>query len=382
MAYTTVTGGQEAIAQSHELVKFYRVQHAAESLSIDTIQSQLRLLVDRIMSESSLYAPSYAALALKQAQGDPAEATFLLCAYRSTLPRNYYSTIARTSEMRVIRRISSSFKDIPGGQMLGPTFDYTHRLLDFSLASESMDEIGDFLANAGLSVDELKDAPPFSKVIDLLRDQGLMAPVEQASVEQEPFDVTREKLKFPISRSARLQLLARGESGALTAIAYSSMRGFGIVHPTIGELRVGYLPIAMPYPYGDDEELFIGEVLVTEVEAINSFKMGTEDSDVQFSLGYGLVFGQNETKAISMAILERSLETPGTSPAQDEEFVLLHIDSLESNGFVSHLKLPHYTTFQASLDRIRSVKGNVDCREEEEDEFASIVRNQVQADQL
>jgi alpha-D-ribose 1-methylphosphonate 5-triphosphate synthase subunit PhnI len=34
------------------------------------------------------------------------------------------------------RRISATFKDAPGGQVLGPTFDYTHRLLDFALAAE------------------------------------------------------------------------------------------------------------------------------------------------------------------------------------------------------------------------------------------------------
>lgn len=38
--------------------------------------------------------------------------------------------------MAVRRRISATFKDLPGGQVLGPTFDYTHRLLDFSLLED------------------------------------------------------------------------------------------------------------------------------------------------------------------------------------------------------------------------------------------------------
>lgn len=38
-----------------------------------------------------------------------------------------------TASMRLERRISAVYKDIPGGQMLGPTYDYTHRLLDFTL---------------------------------------------------------------------------------------------------------------------------------------------------------------------------------------------------------------------------------------------------------
>ena len=32
--------------------------------------------------------------------------------------------------MLVERRVSATYKDLPGGQLLGPTFDYTHRLLD------------------------------------------------------------------------------------------------------------------------------------------------------------------------------------------------------------------------------------------------------------
>ena len=32
-----------------------------------------------------------------------------------------------------VRRISATFKDVPGGQLLGRTRDYTQRLLDFSL---------------------------------------------------------------------------------------------------------------------------------------------------------------------------------------------------------------------------------------------------------
>lgn len=95
--------------------------------------------------------------------------------------------------------------------------------------------------------------------------------------------------------------------------------------------------------------------MLTEVETINSFTQN-EQGEPEFMLGYGLTIGQNEVKAISMAILERSLETEGASPTQDEEFVLLHIDTVEANGFVSHLKLPHYITFQSMLDQIRKTK--------------------------
>ncbi|TDG00563.1 carbon-phosphorus lyase complex subunit PhnI [Paenibacillus piri] len=375
MAYVAVTGGQEAIARANELVGCYRLRGSEHSLDVKQLERQLRLLVDRMMGEGGLYAPEYAALALKQAEGDPAEAAFLLRAYRSTLPRNHYSRMMEPSEMRVIRRISSSFRDIPGGQVLGPTYDYTHRMLNFSLRGESAADIAaamqpfmeDTLDGMAEYSAEGDSRYSFKKVADLLREQGLMAQVRSTGAqerEEEPFDITRQKLTIPASRSARLQSLARGETGAMTALAYSSMRGYGVVHPTIGELRVGYTQVHIPHPFrqageaGEDsgDSVYIGEMLMTEVETINSFKQDSESGNVQFILGYGLCFGQNELKAIAMAILERSLETKGAAPAQDEEFVLLHIDSVESGGFVSHLKLPHYITFQSSLDRIRQAQ--------------------------
>lgn len=85
------------------------------------------------MTEGGIADRELAALALKQASGDNVEAIFLLRAYRTTLPRLAVSEPINTAEMRLERRISAVYKDIPGGQLLGPTYDYTHRLLDFTL---------------------------------------------------------------------------------------------------------------------------------------------------------------------------------------------------------------------------------------------------------
>lgn len=79
--------------------------------------------------------------------------------------------------------------------------------------------------------------------------------------------------------------------------------------------------------------------------------------EIEFSLGYGICSGQNETKAIAMSILDRCLEVGNPEyPTQNEEFILLHIDSVEATGFISHLKLPHYVTFQSKLDSVRKSK--------------------------
>ena len=133
MGYSAVKGGLEAISAAERLVQHPPL--AADESALDTrqLEHQLGQGVDKIMSEGGLYAPALAALALKQAEGDLFEAAFLLRAYRSTLPRVGYSLPTRGDQMRVLRRISSAFKDVPGGQLLGRTRDYTQRLLDFSL---------------------------------------------------------------------------------------------------------------------------------------------------------------------------------------------------------------------------------------------------------
>ena len=135
MAYVAVSGGEEAIESSIQLLEYYR-SNSQKDLELETIETKLSLLVDRVMSEAGLYSPRYAALALKQCEGSPEEAVFLLRAYRSTLKRSYDTKVADTANMRIVRRISAAFKDIQGGQILGATYDYTHRLMNFSLAEE------------------------------------------------------------------------------------------------------------------------------------------------------------------------------------------------------------------------------------------------------
>lgn len=356
MGYVAVTGGTEAIRNVGKLNRYYRLKGSRNPIGVPLLEKQLRYLIDRIMSEGGMYAPELTALALKQAEGDPYEAAFLNRAYRSTLPRNHYSRSLKTDELRIVRRISSTFRDVPGGQILGPTFDYTHRMLDFRLLEE---EAGfeDLLplGEGGLSGDA--DPSRFPKVVGKLREEGLLAAKDPHGEMAEPSDITRQTIKFPYPRSARLQALARGETGAMVALAYSAMRGYGSAHPTIGELRVGYAGVYIPHPYEDDGEedgVYLGEILVTEVETINAMAKDPSSGRVRFRMGYGLVFGQNELKAISMAILDSELGSGGGKPPQDEEFVLSHIDCVDSGGFVSHLKLPHYITFQSKLDGLRN----------------------------
>ena len=135
--YVAVKGGERAIDNAHAwLAEERRGDTTFPELSVAQIREQMALAVNRVMAEGSLYDPDLAALAIKQARGDLIAAIFLIRAYRTTLPRFGGSNPIETEDMACDRRVSATFKDAPGGQVLGPTFDYTHRLLDFKLAAD------------------------------------------------------------------------------------------------------------------------------------------------------------------------------------------------------------------------------------------------------
>lgn len=351
--YVAVKGGEKAIASAHKLLADNRRgKREVPEVSLEQISEQLGLAVDRVMAEGSVYDRELAALAVKQAQGDLIEAAFLLRAYRTTLPRFAVSEPIDTSRMSITRRISATYKDLPGGQVLGPTYDYTHRLLDFSLAGDDDDT-----PEAEAGIEEIDGDMP--KVVEFLDGEGLVEKETPPEGDPSAGDITRNPLRLPADRDVRLQCLARADEGFILALGYSAQRGFGGSHPFVGEIRIGEAPVVIqPEELGFPIE--IGDVMVTECEMINQFK-GSKDVPSQFTRGYGLVFGANEKKAMSMSVVDRALrcgelgEEP-YSPVQDEEFVLYHGDNVESSGFLQHLKLPHHVDFQADLVMVRQMR--------------------------
>jgi alpha-D-ribose 1-methylphosphonate 5-triphosphate synthase subunit PhnI len=361
MGYVAVKGGQDAIESANELVEYYRLKGGTEPIRLEQVKTQFRLAIDRAMGEGSLYAPEHAALAVLQTEGDSFEAAFHLRAYRATLNRRYYSEILNTRDMFVERRISSTFREIPGGQILGPTRDYSLRLLNPALLQHTMGSIEQFLDRVRNSVDpeKLQGVRTFSKVVNLFLEEGLMRAEGAPGENRRVFDVTREAIKFPVPRSAVLQMLARADTGALMAMAYSTMRGFGVSHGTIGELRVGEAGVRLNDARGRSR--YVGKIKVTECEMVGGEgrrgKNGKRKKAApHLSVGYGLCFGQNETKAISMGMVESGIRHPDpNSPANNQEFVLYHTECVEGYGFTNHLKLPHYVTFQSNLSNLRQV---------------------------
>ncbi len=350
MAYVAVSGGEEAIEESIRLLDLYR-SGTEKDIELEAIEKKLSLLVDKVMSEAGLYSRTYAALALKQCEGSTEEAVFLLRAYRSTLKRNFYTNVANTRNMRLVRRISAAFKDIPGGQMLGATYDYTHRLMNFGIRNENAKAMFEKMEQR-IESQKQEEVVYCPRVSDELKKEGLIDIYEEDN--KMPFDVTERILEFPAERSAILQTLSRADTGYISGLCYSVLRGFGQVHPTVGELRTGYLELEIPYMNQENESLYIGEILLTEAE---TFNQAEDESQLKLASGYGAVFGRNENKAIAMSVLDRELDKGGEYPPNDQEFVLMHGDCIEMNGFISHLKLPHYVTFQSKLDAVRKTRG-------------------------
>ncbi|MEX2644130.1 MAG: carbon-phosphorus lyase complex subunit PhnI [Acetobacterales bacterium] len=355
--YVAVKGGERAILNSLKLLaEERRGDESTPELTLSQIADQLGLAVDRVMTEGSICDRELAALAMKQARGDLIEAIFLLRAYRTTLPRFGVTEPIDTARMTVRRRVSATFKDVPGGQVLGPTYDYTHRLLDFGLAGDGNGR--DPAQHRAERGDGQSDSE-VPHVLELLNKEGLIEQEEAAGDGEPPCDLTREPLEFPAERPTRLQNLARGDEGFLLALGYSTQRGFGNNHPFVGEVRLGDVSVEFePEELGFPIE--IGDITVTECEMVNQFR-GSKSKPPQFTRGYGLTFGHCERKAMSMALVDRALRAgelgeARKAPAQDEEFVLYHTDNVEASGFVQHLKLPHYVDFQSELELIRGIR--------------------------
>lgn len=372
MGYVAVRGGGKAIEESLKLLELERVGSSA-AWGTDQIEGMFPELVDQVMGEASLYAPRLAALALKQAQGSPDEAVFLLRAFRSTLERPYVSRPIDTSRMRANRRVSAAFKDVPGGQILGATRDYSHRLLAFDLEVEDEEALAEkraallrhfdedaCAAAAASAVDDASSAA-LPRVLDYLRGEGLVEPVRRDDTP--PIDATMVPLTFPAPRSVRLQTLARGMTQAVEALGYAAIRGFGPAHPTVGELRRGAVAVSVDHPLeagGAEDAYYLGSVPVTEVESVfmsHEDEAANRSAGLSLAVGYGCVIGRAETKAIAMSVLDRCLELGDARyPTEDEEFVLYHVDGVEATGFISHLKLPHYVTFQSKLSSVRGTR--------------------------
>jgi alpha-D-ribose 1-methylphosphonate 5-triphosphate synthase subunit PhnI len=126
------------------------------------------------------------------------------------------------------------------------------------------------------------------------------------------------------------------------------MRGYGLAHPTVNELRLGYADLLLRHPV-TGATFSAGRVRVSQCEVAD-----TQASELR--LGYAATIGWNEVKVIAGAMLDLEMDAKAPHPAHSEEFVLYHTEPVEASGFCIHYKLPHYVTFQSGLDALRGAR--------------------------
>ncbi|MCX7850799.1 carbon-phosphorus lyase complex subunit PhnI [Thermus sp.] len=332
MGYVTARGGEEAIRAAEAL--FRELVPPPSPAFLRALGRHLPLLLDRVMAEGGLWAPGLAAEALAQAGGDLYEAVLLLRAYRTTLPRLGEAGRTGREDLLLLRRISAAFKGVPGGQVLGPTLDYSLRLLGRK-------------GEGPLAPAETPAPKAYPSVAGWLRAQGLLEEAKGEAAGPVP-DLTQEPLRFPAPRAHRLQALARGDTGGMLALAYSGMRAYNAHrHPTVAELGVGFLPVRLPHPVRGGF-LEVGRVRVAFAEMVDRGEEG-------YRLGFGASLGWNEVRPIAAAMLDLEMDR-SPHPARQEEFVLLHTDPVEASGFALHYKLPHYVTFLSNLSAAKEAE--------------------------
>ena len=346
MSYVAIKGGSEAIGRSkklfHDLV-------GGDFLIEDKEKARLIFGIDRIMGEGALYSEKLAVKAIHVSGCNLLEAAFYLRAHRSTCRRAGKSLPIDSGDIRVVRRISSAFKEIEGGQILGASSDFILKLL----AGYRPD-----VPETAADPEEIKH--PLASGLADLRKQDLIMCVEVSDHEQEPCDITRSSPLPPYPRSSLMQVMARGETGSMLGFAYTSLRGYGDIHPTIGDLRLGMAALKTLHPF-TGKPVTVGEIRVTAVESVGSFQKDKRDDKLRLTCGFGFCFGFNETKAISMSILDLAMSYPHFSVgdqgiASNHEIIFHHIDGIESMGFTDHFKLPHYVTFLSDLKTLERAK--------------------------
>jgi alpha-D-ribose 1-methylphosphonate 5-triphosphate synthase subunit PhnI len=258
-------------------------------------------------------------------------------------------------ELRARRRITPGFAEPREGQYLGASLDYVQRILDLTPDGSQAPE-GTLDGRPSAFADS--PAPErFERASAGLEAQELLAPIAPRA---EPEDLTRTATART-GRGALLQVLSRAETGALTALAYTYIRGFAARQdPTVLELRSGTLPVRVRRPCGG--LVGVGEIEATVAE-VAIYRLHGDQPDARLTIGVGATPGRLERRAVAAGVLDAACaraaaDSPSRKePCEDAEFLAVALDGQEASGFVEHLKLPHHVTFTSELDRLRQARG-------------------------
>jgi len=376
MSYAgTNKGGTEAIVAAERLVLERRAQ-LDSGLTADTVIASFPLAIDRIMGEGGLWDEATAAAAFLQANGDITEAVHLIRAHRSTLPRLAFSHPLNPREVQILRRVVSTQRQPDGPILLGETVDYTARILhdgdEMALPVVDAHERTEDEGDRDDLVIEHPDDEPFRRFRDYLFDKGVL--VDRSLPEDaEPFDIQMVAAQLPATRSAWLSYMAQADTGALINIWYQGVlgpSGYPSESVTLGEVRHGRIPVRVRHPHlddgadgeGDAALVEIGRIRVSETEAVSHLGAERGEDPTTYDVGYSMAFGHNERKAIAAACMDIvAWRFRGTEMGKEVEQVLLHTtDGLAASGFLEHLKLPHFVTFQSGLDAAMAARAEAE----------------------
>lgn len=331
--YATLIASARAVTASRALAE----AHPAGALSA---------LVDQVCAEAGVYAPAVARSAIDQADGDVQRAVTLLRVWAATLPVLEALPIA-DDDVRLHRRISSAFADVPGGQWLGAAPQLLSRLMrwpedEAAAAEDGASDPADTptaAADASATPPSRAQAP---RVADLLAHLPVHGPPPEPDG---PDPVLRPLTTSPITRGARLAALARGETGALVALA--NLGHAGAREEVLAEASTATATVRVPHPR-TGRPVAVAEVPVSQAETISDTEV---DGRPGFVIGYGATLGRGERRAIAASILDGAMQCEAGG-LLSEGTVMAAIDGLATGGFVEHLCLPHYASFASYLDRV------------------------------
>ena len=254
--------------------------------------------------------------------------------------------------MLVERRVSATYKDLPGGQVLGPTFDYTHRLLDPALAGGARGRASPSSARAA--------AEAMPRVTDILAGEGLIE--ADGELPRGPCD----RRHHP--RAAGIPDGARHPPAGAGARRRRLPAGARLFDPA--RLR--------PQPSlrrRDPHRRGRGRARRAGAAASPCRSAASASPNARWSTSSRARPRRRRSSPAATAWSSASASArrwrwrwstgrcapansarTSTAPAQDEEFVISHSDNVQATGFVEHLKLPHYVDFQAELDLVRRMR--------------------------
>lgn len=315
-----------------------RTRHGANRISTAVLEEQ-------ICAEAGLWEPVAARRALDQAHGDPAHAVSILRVWAATQPHLDALTV-RPEDVVLTRRLSSAYPQIPDGQWLGFAPELLDRRLDWGAERDHRDD-RQVDTDSALS-EELPPSSDAPRRADTVRVRDLIQGVSTVTPPPEGAggDPARAVLMPPYSRTNRLAMLTRGETGALVALA--AMILGRRQEAVLVELTVAVATVRIPHPRSG-VAVAVAALPITEVEVVI-------DADVDgrpgLALGWGATLGTVERRAISLALLDAAILADGdlAEPLMlDEQTIVAATDGPATNGFVEHLRLPHYAGFTAYL---------------------------------